>query len=48
MKAGDTLWAIARDHGVEGGWQRLYQLNRDILDDANMIYPGQRLRLGAR
>ncbi|MGW1913996.1 transglycosylase family protein [Streptomyces sp. NPDC002076] len=42
---GDTLSAIAEKHGVKGGWQKLFQLNKDIVQDANLIYPGQQLHL---
>ncbi|MFI2715293.1 transglycosylase family protein [Streptomyces collinus] len=42
---GDTLSSIAADEKVKGGWERLYQLNKDIIDDANLIYPGQQLHL---
>ncbi|MEU2745646.1 transglycosylase family protein [Streptomyces collinus] len=42
---GDTLSSIAADEKVEGGWEKLYQLNKDIIDDANLIYPGQQLHL---
>ncbi|MGW1226949.1 transglycosylase family protein [Streptomyces sp. NPDC001478] len=42
---GDSLSKIAADHGVEGGWQRLFELNKDIVKDADLIYPGQQLHL---
>ena len=42
---GDTLSSIAEKHGVKGGWQKLFQLNKDIVSDANLIYPGQQLHL---
>jgi resuscitation-promoting factor RpfA len=42
---GDTLSAIAAKHHVQGGWQKLFQLNKDIVQDANLIYPGQQLHL---
>jgi LysM repeat protein len=42
---GDTLSTIAEEHGVEGGWQELFELNKDIVDDADVIYPGQQLHL---
>ncbi|GAA2821934.1 hypothetical protein GCM10010505_53860 [Kitasatospora aburaviensis] len=45
--AGDWLSAIADKHNVQGGWERLYELNRDTLTDGpNHIYPGQHLSLG--
>ncbi|MGI5195490.1 transglycosylase family protein [Streptomyces sp. CA-288835] len=42
---GDTLSAIASENDVKGGWQKLHKLNDDIVDDANVIYPGQQLHL---
>jgi LysM repeat protein len=42
---GDTLSSIAERHRVEGGWQRLFRLNKDIIENANLIYPGQQLHL---
>jgi nucleoid-associated protein YgaU len=42
---GDTLSSIAAAHHVAGGWQKLFELNRDIVDDADLIYPGQQLHL---
>ncbi|MBW8735926.1 MAG: transglycosylase family protein [Streptomyces turgidiscabies] len=43
---GDSLSAIAEAHHVKGGWQKLFQLNKGIIDDADFIYPGQQLHLG--
>ncbi|WP_329533817.1 LysM peptidoglycan-binding domain-containing protein [Streptomyces sp. NBC_01450] len=42
---GDSLSSIAEKKKVKGGWQRLFKLNRDIIDDADFIYPGQQLHL---
>jgi nucleoid-associated protein YgaU len=42
---GDTLSSIAEKHHVKGGWHKLFQLNKDIVDDADFIYPGQQLHL---
>ncbi|MFE1439448.1 transglycosylase family protein [Streptomyces sp. NPDC058739] len=42
---GDSLSAIAEKHKVKGGWQKLFKLNQDIVDDADFIYPGQQLHL---
>jgi nucleoid-associated protein YgaU len=43
--SGDTLSSIAEERGVKGGWAKLFELNKDIVDDANLIYPGQQLHL---
>ncbi|QDQ11978.1 transglycosylase family protein [Streptomyces spectabilis] len=45
VESGDTLSKIAQEHDVKGGWQKLYQLNDDIVSDADFIYPGQQLHL---
>ncbi|MER7107841.1 transglycosylase family protein [Streptomyces sp. NPDC000229] len=45
VKAGDTLSTIAAEKKVAGGWEKLFQLNEDIVDDADLIYPGQQLHL---
>lgn len=42
---GDTLSSIAAEHDVKGGWDKLFQLNKDIVEDADLIYPGQQLHL---
>ncbi|MFD5309273.1 transglycosylase family protein [Streptomyces ardesiacus] len=42
---GDTLSSIADEHDVKGGWAKLFKLNDDIVDDADLIYPGQMLHL---
>ncbi|MFF3325419.1 transglycosylase family protein [Streptomyces sp. NPDC002889] len=45
VKAGDTLSTIAEAEKVEGGWKKLFDLNKDIIEDANVIHPGQQLHL---
>ncbi|MDH6627990.1 LysM repeat protein [Streptomyces sp. LBL] len=42
---GDTLSSIAEAHKVKGGWEKLFELNKGIVEDANLIYPGQQLHL---
>ncbi|MFI6207123.1 transglycosylase family protein [Streptomyces sp. NPDC051041] len=42
---GDTLSSIAAEHDVRGGWAKLFELNKDIVEDADLIYPGQQLHL---
>lgn len=42
---GDTLSIIAAKHKVAGGWEKLFELNKDIVQDADLIYPGQQLHL---
>ncbi|MFC5722133.1 transglycosylase family protein [Streptomyces gamaensis] len=45
VKSGDTLSLIAEANGVKGGWQKLYELNKDTVEDANLIFEGQQLHL---
>lgn len=45
VKEGDTLGTIAQTNGVKGGWEKLFELNKDIVDDADLIFPGQKLKL---
>ncbi|MFB6832685.1 transglycosylase family protein [Streptomyces hydrogenans] len=43
--AGDTLSKIAQAQGVKGGWAELFELNEDVVENADLIYPGQQLHL---
>ena len=45
VQSGDTLSSIAAAHGTAGGWQALYEKNRDRVSDPNRIYVGQQLVL---
>ncbi|MFF0277901.1 transglycosylase family protein [Streptomyces sp. NPDC094447] len=45
VATGDTLSKIAQAHGVKGGWAELFKLNKDVVEDADLIYPGQQLHL---
>ncbi|MEV7088359.1 transglycosylase family protein [Streptomyces sp. NPDC093085] len=45
VKSGDSLSKIALDQKVKGGWKKIFDLNKDIVRDADVIYPGQRLHL---
>ncbi|WP_405582397.1 transglycosylase family protein [Streptomyces sp. NBC_01190] len=42
---GDTLSRIAASHHVKGGWRKLYDLNRGIVNNPDLIFPGQHLHL---
>ncbi|MBA2949871.1 LysM peptidoglycan-binding domain-containing protein [Streptomyces himalayensis] len=47
VRTGDSLWAIADAHDVEGGWTALYDENKKTVgDDPDLILPGQTLDLG--
>jgi LysM repeat protein len=45
VTAGDTLSRIASAHGVSGGWQAVYERNRDVLSSPNVLRIGQQLDL---
>lgn len=46
VQAGDTLSAIAQRHyGNASEWRKIYDANRNILDDPDKIYPGQKLTI---
>lgn len=46
VEEGDSLSKIAkRFYGKADEWRRIYELNRDIIKDPDLIYPGQTLRL---
>ncbi|EDY43383.1 transglycosylase family protein [Streptomyces sp. SPB074] len=46
---GDSLSGIADERHVEGGWERLYALNRGTVGaDPDLIRPGQHLALSGR
>ncbi|GGZ48909.1 transglycosylase family protein [Streptomyces subrutilus] len=46
VKSGDTLGTIAEANGVNGGWEKLFELNKGVVTDADLIFPGQKLHLG--
>jgi len=43
VKPGDTLSGIGQRYGVS--WQAIFEANRDILDNPDLIKPGQELRI---
>ena len=46
VQKGDTLSKIAKEYyGDMMLYKQIFEANRDILDDPNMIKPGQRLRI---
>jgi len=43
---GDTLWGIARKHLGDGRrYREIFEQNRDQIQNPNLIFPGQELRL---
>jgi nucleoid-associated protein YgaU len=46
VKAGDTLSKIAKDHlGNANAYMKIYEANRDQLNNPDLIKPGQVLKL---
>jgi hypothetical protein len=46
VREGDTLSAIAkREYGNPNDWRRIFEANRDTIQDPDTIYPGQRLNI---
>ena len=50
VKPGDNLWKIANilnetDTTGAYSWQELFELNQDILEDTNLVYPDQIIKL---
>ncbi|MGW1019402.1 peptidoglycan DD-metalloendopeptidase family protein [Streptomyces niveus] len=46
VAGGDSLSGIAASQEVRGGWQRLYEQNRQVVgSDPDLIFPGQKLVL---
>ncbi|MCW4456046.1 LysM peptidoglycan-binding domain-containing protein [Flavobacterium sp. MXW15] len=49
VQKGDSLSKIAKQHlGDANAWKRIFEANRDVLDDPDKIFPGQTLRLPPR
>jgi len=46
VRSGDSLYKIAGNQGVSGGWAALYQLNKGTIANPNVIQVGQVLKLG--
>ena len=48
VRKGDTLSHIAQAHyGKASQWRRIFDANRDVLDDPDRIQPGQVLKIPA-
>ncbi|MEO0327145.1 MAG: peptidoglycan-binding protein LysM [Pseudomonadota bacterium] len=48
VKKGDTLWAIAKKHYGNGSkYNDIFDANKPMLTDPDLIYPGQMLRIPA-
>ena len=48
VKSGDSLSAIAkREYGDAGAWRQIFEANRDIISNPDLIQPGQELKIPA-
>jgi nucleoid-associated protein YgaU len=46
VQKGDSLSKIAkREYGDAQQWRRIFEANRNLIDNPDLIYPGQVLRL---
>ena len=46
IKAGDTLSAIAKQfYGDANKYHAIFEANREVIKDANLIFPGQKIRI---
>ena len=45
VQPGDTLSSIAAEHGIRGGYHAIFAANRDVIDNADVIKAGWRIRL---
>jgi nucleoid-associated protein YgaU len=46
IKKGDTLSAIANQfYGKANDYPKIFEANREVIKDANLIFPGQKIRI---
>jgi nucleoid-associated protein YgaU len=46
IKSGDTLSAIAKQfYGDANKYPAIFEANREVIKDANLIFPGQKIRI---
>lgn len=43
VKSGDSLSKIGKDHGVS--WQDIFEVNKDIIKNPDLIQPGWKLKI---
>ena len=48
IEKGDSLSKIAeREYGDAQQWRALFEANKEVIEDPDLIYPGQRIRIPA-
>ena len=48
VKKGDSLSKIAKhEYGNANDWRKIFEANRDIIKDPDLIFPGQTLKIPA-
>lgn len=46
VQKGDSLSKIAKErYGNANEWRKIYEANKDVIKDPDLIYPGQTLRI---
>lgn len=46
IKSGDTLWAVAsKFYGDGNKYTRIVEANKEVIKDADKIFPGQKIRI---
>lgn len=46
IKSGDTLWAIASKFLGNGSkYTEIFEANKEVIQDADLIFPGQKIRI---
>ncbi len=46
VQSGDTLSKIAKEHLGDGtAYPKIFEANREVIKDPNLIYPGQKIRI---
>jgi LysM repeat protein len=46
VKSGDSLSGIARQqYGDATQWKKIFEANKDLIKDPNLIHPGQKLKI---